>query len=93
LAYLWLNNLEISHLNARGREVRDLKLDADGALRFAASADTAHAATETSHHSTALLVITTYTWQTELGAHEELFATAELLDLPYDRACFGCVVH
>jgi hypothetical protein len=92
-AYLWLNNLEIPHLNARSREVGNLKLDADGTLRFAASADTAHAATETTHHSTALLIVAAHTGQTELGAHEELLATTELLDLPYDGARFGRVVH
>jgi hypothetical protein len=92
-AYLRLNNLEISHLNARGREIRNLELDADGTLRLAASANTAHAATEATHHSAALLIVTTHTGQTELGAHEEFFATAELLDLPYDGACFGRVVH
>jgi hypothetical protein len=92
-AYLWLNNLEISHLNARSREVRNLKLDADGTLRLAASANTAHAATETTHHSTSLLIVTAHTGQTELGAHEELLATTELLDLPYDRTGFGRVVH
>jgi hypothetical protein len=91
--HLWLNNLEISHLNARSREVRNLKLDADGTLRFAASANTAHAATETTHHSAALLIVTAHTGQTELGAHKEFLATTELLDLPYDGAGFRRVVH
>ena len=92
-AYLWLDDLEISHLNARGREVRNLELDADGTLRFSASADTAHAATKATHHSATLLIVAANTGKTELCAHEEFLATAELLDLPYDGACFGSVVH
>lgn len=92
-AYLGLNNLEISHLNARGREVRNLELDADGTLRLAASTDTAHAATKATHHSTALLIVAANTGKTELSAHEELLATTELLDLPHDGACFRRVVH
>jgi hypothetical protein len=93
LAYLWLNNLEIPDLNAGSREVRDLELHTDGALCFAASADAAHAATKATHHSASLLVVTTHTGQAELGAHEELFATTELLDLPYDGARFRRVVY
>lgn len=92
-AYLWLDDLEISHLNARGREVRNLELDADGTLRFAASADTAHAATKATHHSATLLIVAANTRKTKLCAHEELLATAELLDFPYDGARFGRVVH
>jgi hypothetical protein len=81
-------------LNARRREVRNFKLHADGTFRFATcSTDTAHAAAETTHHSTALLIVTSHTGQTELGTHEEFLAATELLDLPDDRAGFGRVVY
>jgi len=92
-AHLGLNNLEIPHLDAGGREVRNLELDADGTLGLAASANTAHAATEATHHSAALLIVTAHTGQTEFGAHEEFLATTELLDLPYDGARFRSIVH
>ena len=91
--HLRLNNLEVPNLDSRCREVRNLELDADGSLGLSAASNTTHASAEPSHHSTSLLVVASHAGQTELGAHEELFAATELLDLPHDGACFGCVVH
>jgi hypothetical protein len=92
IAYLWLDDLQVPHLDTRCCEIRNLELDVDGSLSLA-SANTTHASTESTHHTTTLLVVSSYRGKTQLGTHEELFTSTELLDLPYYRRCLGRVVH
>lgn len=82
--YLWLNDLQVPDLNATGCEVGDLELDVDRPLRLAAT-HTTHTSSKSTHHTTALLIVTTYRGQTKLSAHQKFLATSELLNLPYNR--------
>lgn len=91
--YLRLGNLQVPHLDATGREVGDLELDVDGSLGLAHRASAAHAAAEPTSHTTAVLVVALHGRQTQLRPHEELLATAELLDLPDDGRLLRRVVH
>lgn len=93
VAYLWLNDLQIPHLDARRSEVGNLKLDLDGSLSLARTRDSPHAAAEAAHHASSFVVVATDARQPELRAHQELLAAAELLDLPDDGGGFGRVVH
>lgn len=79
---LWFYNLQVADLNPTRREVGYLKLDTNWSLSFS-SLRTPHAAPKASRHPTSMLIITLHGRQTEFGPHEKLFATAELLDLPY----------
>ena len=56
--YLWFGDLQISHLDAAGREIGDLELDVDGTFRLAYAAGSAHAASEPTGHTAAALVVT-----------------------------------
>jgi hypothetical protein len=88
---LWLNNLQIPHLNSTRRKVRNFKLDINRPLSFT-SAHTTHTASKPTHHAAALFVVAAYRRQPEFSAHEEFLAAAELLDFPDDGRGFGRVV-
>lgn len=80
-------------MNTTSGEVGDLKLDVDGPLGFAHLAGSAHAASKAAGHTAAMLVVALDRRQTQLGPHQELFAAAELLDLPHNCGLFGRIVH
>ena len=90
--YLWLNDLQVPDLDATGCEVGDLELNVNRPLRLA-STHTTHTSSESTHHTTALLIVTTYGGQTKFSAHQEFFATSKLLDLPYNRRCLWRVMY
>jgi hypothetical protein len=89
--YLWLDNLQVSYLNTRGGEVRNLEFHLNRPLCLA-STNPSHGATETAHHSTSFVVIAPYGWQAQFCSHEELFPAAKLLDLPDNAAVLRGVV-
>lgn len=91
-AYLGLCNLEISNLDTTGCEIWDLEFDLDRPLTGLATANTTHATTKTTGHTTTSLVIASNTGEAELGAHEELFIATKLFNLPDDGALLGGVV-
>lgn len=80
-------------MDPTGREIGNLKLDADRALPLPPLSRTAHASPEPARHAAPVLVIALDRGQAQLGAHEELLPAAELLDLPDDGALLGRVVH
>lgn len=57
MTYLRFGDLQISHLDATGREIGDLELDVDGPFRFAYASGSAHAASEPTGHTAAALVV------------------------------------
>lgn len=91
--YLRLGNLQVPHLNTARREIGDLKLDVDGSLRLADGPGTAHTTSKSTRHAAAGLVVALDGGETQLRAHQELLAAAELLDLPDDGGLLGGVVH
>lgn len=93
MAYLWLRNLQVSHLDSAGCEVRNLEFDIDRSLALAGLSCTAHATAITASHATAVLVVALDGGQAELSAHQELFPAAELLDLPDDGRLLRRIVH
>ena len=90
--YLRFDDLQVADLDTTGGKVRDLELDVDRALGFSFS-DTTHATTKTTSHTTATLVVTLDTRQTEFSSHQELLATPELFDLPDYGRLLGRIVH
>ena len=66
-----LNDLEVSDLDATDGEIRNLKLDGDGRLGV--------------RTQTAGMLVRRHGRQTEMGAHQELLLTLELLDAPHNR--------
>ena len=95
-AHLRFDDLEVAHLDPARGEIGYLEFDADRALALASSAqagDPAHAAPEAARHAASVLVVAFDRGEAQLGAHEELLAAAELLDLPDDGAFLWRVVH
>lgn len=89
--YLWFRDLQIPYLDTTRCEIGDLEFDVDGPFRFAGSS-ASHATSKATGHTAAVFVVALNGGQAELGAHEELLAAAELLDLPDDGGLFGGVV-
>lgn len=89
--HLRFRDLQVSYLDTASGEIRDLELDVDRALRFALGR-TAHATSKPTGHTATEFVIALDGGEAELGAHEELLAAAELLDLPDDGRLLGSVV-
>jgi hypothetical protein len=71
-------------LDTARRKVRNFEFDIDRALALGCLARTTHATSKASGHTAAVLIVTFDGWQAEFCAHEELFATTELLNLPND---------
>lgn len=90
--YLRFRDLQVPDLDTASSEVRDFEFDVDRPLCLALPGST-HATSETTGHATTVLVVALYGRQTQLCAHEELLASAELLDLPDDGGLLGRVVH
>jgi hypothetical protein len=59
VAYLWLDDFEVSHLYPARREVRNFELDLYRSFALAAT-DATHAATETAHHTSSFVVVSTH---------------------------------
>lgn len=78
-------------MDTAGCEIGNLELDLDRSLAFAGG-HAAHATAETTHHSTAFVIITADGREAKLSTHEKFFATTELLDLPHDGRGFRGVV-
>lgn len=93
MTYLWLNDLQIPHLNATRGEIGNLKLDVDRPLAFTRARHATHASSEPTRHAAAVLVITLDAGQAKFRAHQELFGAAELLDLPDDGGLLRRIVH
>lgn len=91
-AHLRFSNLQIPHLDPTSREIRNLKLDVDRPLGLAVVCS-AHAPSKATGHATAEFVVALDGGETQLGAHEELLAAAELLDFPDNGGLLGGVVH
>lgn len=81
--YFWFYNLQIPHLDAASSEIRYLELDTNRSLPFS-PLRTTHTSPETPGHATPMLIIPFDRRQTQFSPHEELFATAKLLDFPDD---------
>lgn len=90
--YLRFRDLQVPDLDTASSEVRDFEFDVDRPLCLALPGST-HATSETTGHATTVLVVALYGRQPQLCAHEELLASAELLDLPDDGRLLGRVVH
>lgn len=93
MTYLWLRDLQVSHLDTARGEIWDLKFDLNGSLGALAGTDATHASTKATSHTASVLIVTTDTGQTKLGAHQELLAATKLLDLPHNGALLRRVVH
>lgn len=81
--YFWLYDFEVSYLDPAGRKIWDLELHCDRSLALAPPRTT-HASSEATGHATAVLVVAFDGRQAHFCAHEEFFASPELLDLPND---------
>jgi hypothetical protein len=90
--YLGLNDLQISHLDSTGCEIRNLELDVDRTLSLA-SLGTSHAPSKPTSHTSSAFVIALDRWQAKLGAHQKLLAAAKLLDFPDNSRLLWRVVH
>jgi hypothetical protein len=90
--YLRFDDLQVPNLYPTRSEIRNLKLDTDRPLSLSATY-TAHASSKTAHHTASLLIVTSDRRQSKFRTHEELFAAAELLNLPNNGGSFGSVVH
>lgn len=91
--HLWLNDLQVPHLDPTRREIWDLELDVDGTLALANLRCAAHAASKSTCHAPTVLVVALDGGQTELGTHEELLTATELLDFPNDGGFLRRVVN
>ena len=92
ITYLGLNDLQIPHLYSRRGKVWNLELYLYRPLAFTRT-DTTHGAAEAAHHASAFVVITTDRWKAKFGAHEELFTSTKLFDLPHNRCGLRSVVN
>lgn len=73
-------------------EIRNLELDVDRTLRFALDR-TAHTTSKPTGHTATEFVVALDRGETKFGAHEELLAATELLDLPDNGGLLGSVVN
>src|SRR5271170_4524182 len=85
ITYLRLNNLQIPHLNPTRREIRNLELHTNRPLR-ALPSNTSHTPTKSTSHTTAVLIITLHTGQSQLRTHQKLLVTTKLLNFPHNCA-------
>lgn len=92
VTHLGFDYLEVAHLDATRREVRNLELDADWPLPFARLCAT-HASPESSRHAAPVLIVAFHRGQSQFRPHEELFTPSELLDFPDDGRLLRCVVN
>lgn len=80
-------------MDTAGGEVGNLELDLDGPLgTLSGTSNTTHAASKTTSHTTAVLIVAPHARQAQLGAHEELLAATKLLDFPDNGALLRGVV-
>ena len=91
LFYLRFNYLQVSHLYSTCREVWNFEFDTDRSLALP-SLCPSHASAEPSGHATTMFVVALDTREAKFSSHEELLATAKLLDLPYDSRLLRCIV-